>query len=367
MNFKRRLLQQPWVLEWMLRIWGGKRILGDYFLSRSLSIGVPLADIIYAFNKISSMSHWVKSWYGLGIHREFLAEEADKEGLSRSSTALWMMARAAFHMAQFPFFGNPNLKQKIYRRCAHAYLKAAPRLDPPAKRIEIPFRDTHLPGYLRISSFGSPDICLVILAGIDGVKEETHYYGEYFVQRGFSVLYFDAPGLGESWERIKMDPYYQRIGRAVFDFLTSYKEVHFSKIGLLGLSLGGNMAVHIAASEVPIGSCVAVSPPFDPRSYFKNLFFLVQQAAHHIIGESASLDHFMEMISLKDISKKVQCPILLIGGDQDNILPGRDVLEVYNCVPEPKKLIFYPDATHCCPEYSVEMLLEIERWFRKTL
>jgi 2,6-dihydroxypseudooxynicotine hydrolase len=365
MNFKRRLLQQPWALEWMLRIWGGKRILKDYFLSRSLSIGVPLADILDAFNKIRSMTHWVKSWYSLGIRRQSLAEEAEKDEMSRSATALWMMARAAFHMAQFPFFGNPTLKQKIYQRCANAYLKAAPHLDPPARRIEIPFRHTHLPGYLRVASAGSPEICIVILAGIDGVKEETHYYGEYFVQRGFSVLYFDAPCLGESWERVRMDPYFQGIGRAVFNFLNDDKEFHFSKIGLLGLSLGGNMAVHIAASDVPVQSCVAVSAPFEPKNYFRDLFFLVQQAAHHVIDESAPLDRFMEMISLKDISQRVRCPLLLIGGDKDNILPGKDILKIYEIAPEPKKLIFYPDGTHCCPEHSVEMLLEIERWFRK--
>jgi 2,6-dihydroxypseudooxynicotine hydrolase len=278
-----------------------------------------------------------------------------------------MMARAAFHMAQFPFFGHPILKQKIYQRCVEAYLKAAPRLDPPARRIEIPFRHTQLPGYLRLAPSGYPEICLVILAGIDGVKEETHYYGEYFVQRGFSVLYFDAPGLGESWGRIKMDPDYQEVGRAVFNYIHHFKEVRFSKVGLLGLSLGGNMAIHIAASEVPIQSCAVVSPPFDPRSYFKKLFFLVQRAAHHIIGDSEQLDHFMESISLKNVAQKVKCPLLMIGGARDRILPGQDVIKLYESVSAPKKIFFYPDATHCCPERSVEMLWEIERWFRRTL
>lgn len=363
-NLQSRILRKKWALEWALRIWGGKKILANYFLSRSLSIGVPLAYTLSVFEKIRSLEDWVKCWYRLGVQCEGMAQAAQVEGLTYTATNFWLITRAVFHMTQFPFYGHPELKQKIYRRSALAYREAAPYLEPKAQRFEIPFRSVHLPGYFRQASGDGAQTCLIILGGIDGVKEETHYYGEYFVKRGFSVFYFDAPGLGESWDFIKLDPNFQELGEAVFKFIEMQWPGQFSNISLLGISLGANQAIHMAASSIPFRSCVVVSPPFTPRAYFHTLSFLVQSAAAHIVGGPEFLNDFMERISLKDIAPKVRCPILVIGGAQDSIIPGSETLKVFEAVPQPKKLIFYPDGTHVCPEHTIEMLWEIEKWLK---
>lgn len=363
-KWRASIFRKPWALEWALRIWGGKKILADYFLSRCLTIGVSYPDALSVFTKIKSRDDWVLCWYKLGIRCEYLAKKAESDKLQPTATHFWMMARAAYHVAQFPFFENLEMKSRIYKRCVDAYGRAAPHLHPPARKVEIPFRNTNLPGYLRLSSNPESQDILVIFGGIDGVKEEIHYYGEYFVSRGFSVLYFDAPGIGESWERLKMDPDYVGLGQALYHFLESAGEKKFSKINLMGISLGGNIAIHIAASSVPIHRCIAICAPMHPSRYFKKLLFLIQQAAYHVIGSPEFLDNFMERISLKGVVERVDCPILIIGGGRDAIIPGSEALAIYEMASEPKKLLYYKDATHCCPERTSEMFYEIEKWLK---
>lgn len=363
---RKKLLKNERALEFALKFWGGKKILGEFFLSRSLSIGVPYSDAVRVFNKITSLKDWVKLWYELGLEREKIAQAAEREGRMQSAVAFWMMTRAAFHMAQFPFYGNFELKQKIYRRCASAYSKAAPYLHPPAIKVLIPYESSQLHGYLRIPEDGTPESCIILLGGIDGVKEEMHYYANYYVHRGFSVLYFDAPGLGQTADSIKMNPDFKKLGYVLYHFLKDYEAHPFEKIGLLGLSLGANMAVH-TASVTPIDSCVVISPPYDPKVYFKDLFFLVQRAVFHLIGGRSRLDDFMEKISLVDVVRKVKCPLFVMGGGHDPILPGREAIKLYEAASEPKKILYYPEGTHCCPEQSIEIFWEVEKWFRKTL
>ncbi|MBI1871561.1 MAG: alpha/beta hydrolase [Chlamydiae bacterium] len=366
-KFKSYIFKHRWTLEWALRLFGGRQILADYFISRIISIGVPYVDATDVFNKIRSLEDWVKLWYRLGLRREFLAKEAESKACFQTAAASWMMARALFQVAQFPFYGQTDLKEKVYKRCANAYAKAAPYLHPPAQRIEIPFHSISLPGYLRLPMTGSSERCLVIFGGIDGVKEEMHYYGDYFVHRGFSVLYFDAPGLGESWTKVKMDPNYTFLGEAIHKFLENNSQIKFKKIGLLGVSLGGNMALHIAASKWPVHSCVSISAPFCPKKYFHHLVFLVQKAAHHIVGDKTLLDLFMDKISLEGVICNIGCPLLVIGGARDTILPGEEALKIYQEATGVKKLLYYPDATHGCPEKTIEMFWKIEQWFNETM
>ena len=364
---KVRFYAPSWILNRALRVLGGKRVLADYYLSRTLNVGISYSDAVHTFQEIRSLEDWIPSWYRLGLKREAMAVKAEEEKRTCSAADLWMMARAAFYTAQFPFFGNTELKDKIYRRCAQAYRHAAPQLNPPAMRLEIPFQKTYLPAYLRIPEKGTPEICLIVIGGIDGVKEESHYYSEYFVRRGFSVLAFDAPGIGESWSRVKMDPNYGSVAKAVTEYLQKYEKMKFSYFGVMGLSLGGNIAVHFAVSGVSVRSCVVISPPFEPHLYFHKLFFIIRQAAQHVIGGGENLDLFLRRISLKEVVPHVRCPLFVIGGGMDAILPGEEALKVYQHAPEPKRILFYEDGTHVCPEYSVEMMGEIEKWFRQTL
>lgn len=363
---KIRFYSPSWLLNKALKILGGKRVLADYYLSRTLNVGISYSDAIRIFKRINSLEDWIPSWYRLGLEREAMAVKAEEEKRDRSSVELWMMARAAFYIAQFPYFKKTELKDKIYHRCVEAFKYAAPKLSPPAVRLEIPFRSISLPAYLRIPANGTPEICLVIIGGIDGVKEEIHYYSDYFVRRGFSVLTFDPPGIGESWLRVKMDPDYGSVAEAVTQYLRKYEEVKFSNFGILGLSLGGNIAMHFAARNL-VQSCIVVSPPFEPHLYFYKLFFLIRQAAQHVIGGNENLDVFLKQISLKEVVPKIRCPLFVIGGAMDAILPGEEALKVYEHASCPKRLLYYEDGTHVCPEYSIEMMGEIEKWFRQTL
>lgn len=64
-------------------------------------------------------------------------------------------------------------------------------------RFEIPFRDTIIPGYVRLQKEINRPI-IIFINGMDNIKEiEQHYWSELFTRAGFNTLVFDGPGQGE--------------------------------------------------------------------------------------------------------------------------------------------------------------------------
>ena len=84
-------------------------------------------------------------------------------------------------------------------------------------RVEIPFRETVIPGYLRLAP--QPKRPLVILInGMDNLKEvENHYLANQLLDAGLNVFTFDGPGQGEMWKSMKFIPDYEKAVSAVID------------------------------------------------------------------------------------------------------------------------------------------------------
>src|SRR5262249_60496918 len=87
----------------------------------------------------------------------------------------------------------PAAKKRV-----ECYAKAAPYLDPPAERHEVPFENFQMAAYLRVPQGIKRPPVVVIISGLESTKEEARTMEDGFLRRGMATCTLDGPGQGET-------------------------------------------------------------------------------------------------------------------------------------------------------------------------
>ena len=157
--------------------------------------------------------------------------------------------------------GSPGSRKKRQLSSRDEFLHKSHRTDAaPLERIEVKSPDGILPGYLIKATTKDPAPVVVFYSGFDVVKEMLYcFVREEFAQRGISCLVMDTPGVGEPLRlhNVPSRPGYEVHTRSVIDYLETRSGIGSSRIGILGISLGGYYAPRSAAFEPRIKACVA--------------------------------------------------------------------------------------------------------------
>jgi len=89
-------------------------------------------------------------------------------------------------------------------------------------------------GVLRTPWHAPRPPVVILIPGLDSVKEELHTYGDDFLRRGMAVLAIDGPGQGEMEFRHPMRFDYETPVRHAIDYLETRHDVDAGRIGLMG-------------------------------------------------------------------------------------------------------------------------------------
>jgi hypothetical protein len=130
------------------------------------------------------------------------------------------------------------------------------------ERVEIPYGEAHLSGlFVRAEGVTGPAPIVVIMNGLDSTKEMLYksVMGTMFARRGLHALFIDQPGTGEALRLHGMPavPNTEVWASKVVDWLVQHPAVDPSRIGALGVSLGGYYCPRAVAFE-PRFACGAV-------------------------------------------------------------------------------------------------------------
>ena len=178
-----------------------------------------------------------------------------------------LRANNYYRAAEFFLHGDPTDPRidHAYRRATQCFHAAAALFAPPIEVVEIPYEDTILHGYFyrAAGSEGddTPRPTMVLHNGFDGPAEEMHHCGAAAgIERGYHVLTFDGPGQGAArhLEGLVFRPDWENVVTPVLDWVMARPEVDQSRVGLLGLSMGGLLAPRAAAFEHRLAACVTV-------------------------------------------------------------------------------------------------------------
>jgi 2,6-dihydroxypseudooxynicotine hydrolase len=213
----------------------------------------------------------------------------------------------------------------------------------PGKRVAIPFEGKTIFGVLR----GSGPV-LIMAPGLDSTKEELHAYEEPFLARGMATLAIDGPGQGEAEYEIPICGDYERAAKAVCDWIETRKDLDASKIAIWGVSLGGYYAPRAAAYEKRIKACVALSGPFEWDKIWDGLPDLTRETFRvrsHASSEREAREK-AKALTMVEAAKKIRCPIFIVAGRQDRLVPAADAERLARSVAGPVELLVVEDGGH---------------------
>src|SRR6266487_384019 len=295
-----------------------------HWAPRFVSNGVLLADFEEVTAGIERWEEWCRAWCERGKVHEALGREALAQGYKL--TAGEHLVRAAMY-----------------------YHLALPLMRPAGERVSIPFEGKTLHGILRRPAGATGRSPILIMApGLDSTKEELHAYEEPFLARGIAILAIDGPGQGEAEYEIPICGDYERAARAACDWIEKRADLDAAKIAMWGVSLGGYYAPRATAYERRIRACIALSGPFEWKEIWGALPLLTREAFRvrsHCATEAAALRHAASL-SMNEAAAKIACPIFIVTGREDRLVPASHAERLAKAVSGPVELLIVEDGGH---------------------
>ena len=315
----------------------------SHWAPRFVSNGVLLADFEDVTASIERWEDWCAAWCARAAIHESLGREALLEGHRLTAGEHLVRAALYYHFAKFVFVIDPAQMRAAHAKAVRCYRDALPLVRPPGERIEIPFEGRTLFGVLR----GSGPV-LIMAPGLDSTKEELHAYEEPFLARGIATLAIDGPGQGEAEYEIPICGDYERAASAVVDWIETRPALDARRIAIWGVSLGGYYAPRAAAYEKRLRACIALSGPFDWDQIWQTLPELTREAfrvrSHAADEKAARLN--AKTLTMKDAAACITCPMFLVAGRQDLLVPASHAEQLARSVSGPVELLVVEDGGH---------------------
>lgn len=322
-----------------------------HWAPRLIANGIDYNDFAATTSRVGRWADWCGAWMETAAVHERLAVEAAERGSDASAAEAHVRAALCHHFGKFVFFEDMDAYREAHTRAVANYRAASAHLDPPAERVEIPYAGTVLPAYLRYPKgvIDRPPVVLII-SGLDSVKEEMSTFEPLFHRRGLATLSFDGPGQGES-EALPIEPAFEKPVAAVAEWLAHRGDVDGSRVGAVGVSLGGYYAARAAAFVDRLSCAVSVGGPYDIGEVFESTPTVTQQA-FMVRSHSPSLSDARKAVralSLKDAAGRIERPFLVVFGKKDRLIPFSQAERLISEVrSQDKQLVLYPEGNHVC-------------------
>ncbi len=217
-----------------------------------------------------------------------------------------------------------------------------------------------LVGALYIPQGTPPFPALCLCHGIPAVAYNPQDQGyallaHRFCAAGLVTLIFNFRGAGRSQGNLDMLGWCRDLSAAL-DFISGLKEVAKKRISVMGFSAGAAVAVYVAAHENRIASIVAGGCPADFN------FLLNSQTASQLVQHFRNigvirdkyfppslpewLNAFTEIEPLHWVGRISPRPLLILHGDEDEVVPLEHAPRLYEKAGEPKDLVIVTGAKH---------------------
>src|SRR6266700_223834 len=254
----------------------------DNWAPRFIANGIDSNDFQGVTNSVERWDDWCQAWSETGAMHEQMCEKAEAEVHYTSAAYHYYHASMAYHFGKFLFLQSPRELRAAHEHTVNVYKKALPYFDFPGEHVAIP--------------------------------EELHSYGDDFLRRGMAVLAIDGPGQGEMEFEHPMRHDYEVPVRYAIDYLEGRPDVDASRVGLMGVSMGGYYAPRAAAFEPRVQAAIAVAGGYNIVGHFDRLPRLTRDAFIARTGSTSEPEALakLESFNLAGVMEKVRCPLLVI-------------------------------------------------------
>jgi 2,6-dihydroxypseudooxynicotine hydrolase len=314
-----------------------------HWAPRFVSNGVLLADFEEVTASVERWEDWCAAWSARAKVHEDLGRQALESHFSLTAGEHFVRAAIYYHFAKFVFVQDPAQMRAAHVKAVACYTAALPLMRPPGERVAI----GSYKAVLRKPGPGRSPV-LVMAPGLDSTKEELHAYEEPFLARGIAVVAFDGPGQGEAEYEVPICGDYERAASEVVDWIARRDDLDGGRIGIWGVSLGGYYAPRAAAFEKRFKACIALSGPFDWAEIWDALPELTRET-FRARSHAKTLEEAKKRageLTLKECARRIDCPLFIVAGRQDRLVPAAHAERLAASVSGPVELVMVEDGGH---------------------
>lgn len=285
---------------------------------------------------------WGIEWGKIGARYEALGADQERQGKEDEAGKTYYQAYEYYRIGRYPV---PSSREKIncYKGARRAFLKAAPYLDPPLERIEIPFEGKKVVGYLQIPKGTVRPAVVMHWGGVDGWKEDRESNSELLHKEGLATFTIDMPGAGEN-PCLGQEPRAERTFSAALDYLETRNDIDGKRIAVMGGSFGGYWAAKLAHVEAKrlrgaVNWGAGVHYTFQ-EEWLRPALTLT--ASQYLMGPASLLDARSYIFGVKTLEEVLKiapslslvtqglmdqpcAPLLCINGKEDDQHPVQDI------------------------------------------
>jgi 2,6-dihydroxypseudooxynicotine hydrolase len=340
-----------------------------HWAPRFVTNGVPLTDFQEVTAGIERWEDWCRAWSARAAIHEELGRSSLADGYRLSAGEHLTRAAVCYHFSKFLFVVDAGQMKAAHRKAVECRNAALPLLDPPGERVLIPYEGGHLAGNLRKPARAGRPPLVVMCMGLDSAKEEMDGNESVFLARGMATLTFDGPGQGEGEYDFAIRGDYEAVLKAVLDFVESRADLDAERVGVWGVSLGGYYAPRAAAFDRRIRACIALSGPFEWADCFDQLPELTRHA-FQVRSRSptpAEARKRAATLTLKDVAKRITCPLFVVAGKQDRIVPWQEGERLAAAASGPVVRCFLEDGNHVANNRTYRYRSQSADWMAQRL
>lgn len=322
-----------------------------HWAPRFTTNGVTVSDFQRVTSGVRRWADWCSAWSAVGAEHEELGRRALAEGRRLSAGQHLAQAAVYFHFAKFVFVEDYAQMREAHRRAVGCLDDALPHLDPPGRKVRIPFEDTSLPGVLRLPHREGPHPVVLLLSGLDSAKEELRSTEDTLLARGMATLSVDGPGQGEAEYELPIRGDWSPVAEALLAAVHGFRELDASRVAVWGVSLGGYYAPRVAAALGDrVRGCVALAGPWDFGACWEGLPELTRDTfrVRARAADDADARRIAHTLSLARHAEHITAPLLLVFGRQDRLIPWWHAERLRDAAGGPVEVLMLEEGNHGC-------------------
>lgn len=234
-----------------------------------------------------------------------------------------------------------------------------------ATKNQIPLKK--VPKEARLFYFKRGDIGIFFVHGFTDSLCRVNGFARFLAKRNISTMGILLPGHGGSWEDLEktsLNDWYKAVEEGVLKMSRDVKKVY-----IVGISLGGNLALKVAAKYPnKVSGVVTIESPMEIKNQqITKLAIPIAQAlgfrywnkqylkkVRHPDKEVVFNQGVLDKMPLKNIAevidflenkqgflKKVKCDVLIIQSENSSLVTRDSAQRIYDSIKSKRKEIFY--------------------------
>lgn len=227
-------------------------------------------------------------------------------------------------------------------------------------------------GNLSLPYKGAPGI--IMSHGFESSKDGKKWLAlaPQLYKAGFACLRFNYRGCGEGQERSEGQFEDTTLSGRIKDYTTAIDfsettDIDAMRLGVIGSSFGGMVA--LAAQNSRIKAMVTLATPArfqTPAREQLDKEFLELPSGKRL---RTRFFHDAQQYDMYQAIGKISCPILIIHGSADEMVPVNDAYDFYKRAKGPKRLVIIKGGSHALKESEhLEQIIDLTlNWFKQYL